>query len=384
MAYITKLDATRGFMIESGQPFTKLDLELVKHILDEKDEVVIGIGDAGRSHDKGHLMTAGEVYETIDFTLRIGSIDPNRYCIIPIENNPNNFYWVAETRMLTPRWDTYYTRNFKNFSMMSHYADEFGFDCKAIEKQKPEKDYFAELLSGKIITEIPNATNHMMSLLGIIDRADTIYNRVFREPKSRGKERTLFLGGFQPVTGVFDDYSGHLGVMHNILDANQLVVPIGSGQHSHMMDDPLTAGARIEIIRYVLQNSGIDSSKFSLIPIKNVEANVPFASKVRTLCPEFNKVMAGNDWTKQLFGNGNYEIVPLTRKEVKGSGISGTRVRNTIYDELKKVRKEDIIPEECITAIESGLEGIIDPLTFEALKHVGGLDIMHFLAHAKE
>jgi len=50
------------------------------------------------------------------------------------------------------------------------------------------------------------------------------------------------------------------------------------------------------------------------------------------MCPNFDSVIAGNDWTKELFGNGNYEIIPITRNldPKTGKTNSATSVRNIV------------------------------------------------------
>jgi len=89
----------------------------------------------------------------------------------------------------------------------------------------------------------------------------------------------------------------------------QIVIAVGSAQDSLKESDPLTAGKRIETIRYCLQSHGISASKFYVVPIKDIFSNACYASRVVALCPQFDSVIAGNDWTKELFREGNYEII---------------------------------------------------------------------------
>src|SRR3989339_1988664 len=102
MIYTPKIDPKRGFMIEKMQPITTLDVALVRRILEENDEVVIGIGDAGASHEPGSIMTAGERIDLVDKVLQAEGIMPGRYMIVPIENVNEASHWIAETRILPP------------------------------------------------------------------------------------------------------------------------------------------------------------------------------------------------------------------------------------------------------------------------------------------
>lgn len=395
MNYQPKLNASRGFMIEKCQPFTKLDVKLAKQILDEKDELVIGIGSAGESHEPGMVMTAGERVDLTDYILRAEGLDPNRYIITPIENAPEATQWVSEVMMVSPKWNTFYTRNFKNASMFASFKEHYNYDIKTVEVQKPEKDFF------KIISEnsknyrnalsqyIPDSAFDRLEQLNIINRTDIIYNRRNIDlNKAKKEKRALFLGGLQPFTGLYKEGNGHIVNIKLALEKkDQIIIAIGSAQDSHKDSDPLTVGRRIDVVRYALQANGVDASKFYTIPIKDISANACYSTKVVSLCPGFDSVIAGNDWTKQLFGEGNYEIIPVSRSKELGTDelISGTRVRNTISDIIKKNHsKTDPISKETVKEIESALSGMMDKATLDILNEVKFYDIMHFLAFAKE
>ncbi len=387
-------------MIEKFQPITRYDINLARRILAKNDELVIGIGNAGHSHDFRQVMTAGERIGLIDFVLKEEGLNPNRYTLIPIEDMAENYRWVAETRMLTPRWQKVYTRNFKNASMFESY-ESMGYETVTLNKQKPrgnnreECDYFAviaDIINGKakwkdVERFVPESALHYMNETGIISRIDVIYNR--NQPRIIGnttRDKTLFLGGFQPFTGVYKDTSGHASMVKKGLEhSSQVVIAIGSGQHSDSEYDPLTAGQRIEIIRYVLQKNGVDASKFYTIPIKNIDANFPFGNKVMTMCPAFDTVIAGNDWTKRYYSDGNFNVIGVERAPVKGGVISGTRVRKNVRKAIRDtIGKEDKIEEKTIRAIAENLDSLVDPAALEIFPQIGFYDIMHFLEFAKE
>jgi nicotinamide-nucleotide adenylyltransferase len=392
------LNPKRGFIIEKFQPITKKDINLIKTILDENDEVVIGIGNAGYSHEKTQVMTAGERIELSDHCLRAEGIPSEKYILIPIENSLEATRWVAETLMITPKWDTIYTRNFKNASMFQSFQRSYRYEIKTVEEQKSEKDYFdmmANYLKGdknsldELKIYIADSTLKYMSDLGIFERVNTIYNR--KRPdfsKSKKSSRTLFLGGFQPFTGVFSDDNGHFSNIKNGLEnSSQMIIAVGSAQDDHKPSDPFTAGQRIDIIRHTLISNGIGADKFYTIPIKNIDANACFAPKVISLCPQFDKIIAGNDWTKQLFGQGDYKIIPVNRTAIKDSGeqISATKVRKTITDIIKdRHSKEDNLSDETISIIEKECALMLDKHTLDKMRQLNAYTIMHFLAYAKE
>ena len=395
-SYKNMLNPRRGFMIEKAQPFTKQDIELVRQILKENDEVVIGIGDAGASHDKRIVMTAGERIEVADAVLQDAGISPENYVLLPVENAPEHVQWVAEVMMVTPRWQIFYTRNFKNASMFASFQQHYGYKIKTIGQQNQDADYFELMgrwLRGDALAReelnlyLTEAALLKMKELGILNRVDVIYNRRNLIPQPQKKSnRALFLGGFQPFTGVFKLQNGHFSVVQKALtEKKQIVIAVGSAQHSHKVNDPLSAGRRIEVIRYALLQNRIPASRFFLIPIKDIQANAGYAPKVVSFCPAFDAVLAGNDWTKQLFGEGKYEIIALERTAAQGTPLSATKVRSIVTDYIQKNHiKEEPVSERTVKQIEHALGNMLDPATMKILKEIGFYDTMHFLAFAKE
>jgi len=384
-------------MIERAQPITKQDIGLVKRILNENDEVVIGIGAAGDSHEKRDLMTAGERIDIIDYTFMRNEIDPNRYILVPIENKSDATSWVSEVMTMTPRWDTFYTRNFKNATMFKSFQRQFGYDIEMVEEQKPEKDYFelwADALNGSRLAfnelrlYVPDSTLQRMDALDIEKRIDIIYNRRKVEETPVVGNRALFLGRMQPFTGVYSQNNGHMGNIKRILEErDEAVIAIGSAQESHTARDPLTAGKRIDVIRHALLANGVPASRFNIIPINDIPSNAAYAAKIVSLCPSFNAVIAGNDWTKQHFAEGNYGVIPVERNTDRtGEKISASRVRKITQDAIReRTQKGEEIDASTEREIARRLEDtLIDPATMRMLEQVGYNDLMGFLAFAKQ
>ncbi len=393
------LNPKRGFIIEKFQPTTKKDVDLIKLILEENDEVVIGIGNAGYSHEIGEIMTAGERIELTDHVLKSEGISPNKYILIPIENAPDATRWVSEILMLTPKWHTVYTRNFKNATMFESFKKNYHYNIQTIDEQKPEKEYFnllAQYLKGnsaamdELKIYIPQSAIDYLFESNLSNRINAIYNRKnsdFNITKNIAK-RTLFLGGFQPFTGVYEDNNGHFSnIRLGLQNSDQIVIAIGSAQQDHTDSDPFTAGQRIDIIRHALINNGIGADQFYTIPIKDIDANACFAPKTVSLCPTFNSVIAGNDWTKQLFGEGDYNLLSVVRSTAKSDclPISATRVRNTIKQVIQKYHsKDELVSNHTIDIIESELVPLMDRKTLDKMRALKVYDTMHFLAYAKE
>jgi nicotinamide-nucleotide adenylyltransferase len=101
----------RGLLVGRMQPFHKGHLEVIKIILEEVREVIIGIGSAQLSHTLKDPFTAGERIMMITKTLGANNISASRYYIIPIEDITCNSQWVSHVEMLTPPFDKVFTGN---------------------------------------------------------------------------------------------------------------------------------------------------------------------------------------------------------------------------------------------------------------------------------
>uniref|UniRef100_A0A7C3ERT9 Nicotinamide-nucleotide adenylyltransferase n=1 Tax=Candidatus Methanomethylicus mesodigestus TaxID=1867258 RepID=A0A7C3ERT9_9CREN len=101
----------RGLLIGRYQPFHKGHLEVIKNILKEVDDLIIGIGSAQISHTLDNPFTAGERMTMISGALRDEGIADRCYYIIPIPDLWNNALWVNHVRSLTPPFDVAYTGN---------------------------------------------------------------------------------------------------------------------------------------------------------------------------------------------------------------------------------------------------------------------------------
>ncbi len=101
----------RGLLIGRYQPFHKGHLEVIKKILGEVDELIVGIGSAQISHTMENPFTAGERMTMISSVLNANGLAGRCSYIIPINDVWNNAIWVRHVRSLTPRFDVVYTGN---------------------------------------------------------------------------------------------------------------------------------------------------------------------------------------------------------------------------------------------------------------------------------
>jgi nicotinamide-nucleotide adenylyltransferase len=100
----------RGLFIGRFQPYHLGHHEVVKRILEEVDELIIGIGSAQESHSIENPFTAGERVLMISRALDELGVRKKVY-IIPLEDIYINSLWVAHVCSMVPPFDVVYTNN---------------------------------------------------------------------------------------------------------------------------------------------------------------------------------------------------------------------------------------------------------------------------------
>ena len=155
------------------------------------------------------------------------------------------------------------------------------------------------------------------------------------------KVRGILIGRMQPV------HNGHMEVIKKILsEVDEIIIGIGSAQLSHEIKDPFTAGERVVMMNQALAEANVDSSKYYIIPMQDINFNAIWASHVKMLTPPFNIVYSGNPLVKQLFEEENYDVrqPPLYDR----LHLSGTEVRHRI---LNDENWEELVPNATVELI---------------------------------
>lgn len=101
----------RGLLVGRMQPVHLGHLQVIKRILQEVDEVIIGIGSAQLSHTIKDPFTAGERVMMLTKALGENKIPASSYYIIPTPDIECNSVWVAHMEMLTPPFNYVYSGN---------------------------------------------------------------------------------------------------------------------------------------------------------------------------------------------------------------------------------------------------------------------------------
>ena len=116
----------RGILIGRMQPIHKGHMQVIKKVLEEVDEIIIGIGSAQLSHELKNPFTAGERVVMVTQALAEEKIDPSRYYVIPMEDINYNSIWPAHVKMMTPPFSIVYSGN----SLVKELFSEEGYEVK--------------------------------------------------------------------------------------------------------------------------------------------------------------------------------------------------------------------------------------------------------------
>lgn len=98
-------------MIGRFQPPHKGHLEVIKEILEEVDELIIGLGSAQLSHEMDDPFTAGERILMLNKALAESEIDLSSVYFIPIPDVNNNALWVSNVLSFSPPFSIVYSGN---------------------------------------------------------------------------------------------------------------------------------------------------------------------------------------------------------------------------------------------------------------------------------
>jgi nicotinamide-nucleotide adenylyltransferase len=91
------------------QPFHNGHLKLIKKIIDEYDEIIIGIGSSQYGYDKNNPFTVEERRLMIEKTLKENKID--NFVIFEISDIHDYPRWVSHVESIIPKFDAVITNN---------------------------------------------------------------------------------------------------------------------------------------------------------------------------------------------------------------------------------------------------------------------------------
>jgi len=134
----------RGIYIGRFQPPHLGHVYAITKVLDEVNELIIGVGSAQISHTLDNPFTAGERLLMLRLALMEYNIDLCKVYIIPIPDIEMNYVWVKYVSMLVPPFHIAYSNN----PLVLRLFKEAGYLVKRIPMYDRSK------YSGKLIRRL--------------------------------------------------------------------------------------------------------------------------------------------------------------------------------------------------------------------------------------
>jgi nicotinamide-nucleotide adenylyltransferase len=120
------------------------------------------------------------------------------------------------------------------------------------------------------------------------------------------------VGRFQPF------HLGHLQAIKHILGrVDDLIILVGSAQHSHTYENPFTAGERITMIRHALKDAKINPARYSIIPLPDAEFHKVWVAHLLSQIPEFQTAFTNEPLTARLLKEAKVPVekIPFFNRE---------------------------------------------------------------------
>ena len=165
----------------------------------------------------------------------------------------------------------------------------------------------------------------------------------------------LLIGRFQPF------HKGHFEVIKQMAeDCDSIILGVGSAQKEHEMENPLSGGERIYLIKKVLDNR--DLIPCEVYPVPDIDCYPAWPHYVKAILPPFDIVYANSSVVLDLFENTRIRTKQV--EEINREEYSGTEIRRRIREGKKW---KHLVPDEVAEYLEE-----ID--VEERIKPVIGMD----------
>ena len=157
----------------------------------------------------------------------------------------------------------------------------------------------------------------------------------------------LYVGRFQPF------HLGHLEAVRYILSqVDELVIVVGSAQHSHTMENPFTAGERITMVRLAMKEAGIHSDRYVVMPLPDAEFHKVWVAHLLSQTPEFQVAFTNEPLTERLLKEAKLRVerIPFYHRET----YTSTEVRKRM---LNNGDWEELLPKG-VAAYVNKIDGV--------------------------
>lgn len=283
----------RALIIDSFQTLSNKQLIILKALEETFDELIFAITGTLKVYQPTALLSAGERMELLSAALKVELKKP--FYILPFKNETvRDLQSAYRLKIISPHFDT--------------------IICRTQE----ESTFFEKAL------------NCNTSIADLTDQSTSVYNKINPNIK-----RGLF------ITRAQFFHKGHAAHIEKMLsEQDEIIIVLAKANQAFSLENPATAGERIEIIQPYLEKTGKGRYFLAGVPYENYDAENFFM--LTKLLPAFQTLYSNNPILKAMAEM--FNIPTLTLHE--SINISGTMIRQKIINE------EDITPFIPVESLE--------------------------------
>lgn len=162
----------------------------------------------------------------------------------------------------------------------------------------------------------------------------------------------LYIGRFQPF------HLGHLEAVKYILGkVDEIVIVVGSAHSSHTLENPFTAGERIQMVRLGLKEARIDANRYAVLPLPDAEFHKVWVAHLLSQAPSFDVVFTNEPLTGRLLKEAGMRVerIPMfnrisysatgVRKRILGGGDWEELLPKTVAAYVRQIKGEERMKE---------------------------------------
>ncbi len=99
---------------------------------------------------------------------------------------------------------------------------------------------------------------------------------------------------------------------------DDLIILVGSAQHSHTVENPFTAGERLTMIKLALKEAGIDPARYMVTPLPDAEFHKVWVAHLLSQTPEFQLAFTNEPLTGRLLKEAGIRVerIPFYHREI--------------------------------------------------------------------
>lgn len=157
------------------------------------------------------------------------------------------------------------------------------------------------------------------------------------------KKTAFFLGRFQPVP-----HNGHVAMVKEILEQYEhIIIGIGSAQYKRKQGYFSSWHERKTIWEHILIRMRIESDRYTIVPIDDIDDNDAYVEHVNKIVPTFDHIVTGNELVSQLYHDAGIRVMLIQKRYFD---LSNAKVRE-LLSQGKSV--SDLLPQESNIFIEA-------------------------------